>query len=109
LEAGRIDGYASDEVLLYGLIASTTTRARNFKIAGLLSYGTYSITFRRNDPQLRHAVTHAFQKLVIDRDFIPLYQKWFMSRLPGGERLNIPMNPQLEHSLELLMPGAEPN
>jgi glutamate/aspartate transport system substrate-binding protein len=109
LGAGRIDGYASDEVLLYGLIAKHNA-AKNFKVAGeLLSYEPYSIVFRRNEPQLRDAVTRAFQKLVVDRDFIPLYQKWFMSRLPGGERLNMPMSPQLEQSLELLKPGAEPN
>jgi hypothetical protein len=102
LEAGRIDGYASDEVLLYGLIAKHNA-GKKFKVAGeLLSYEPYSIMFRRNDPQLRDAVMRAFQKLVIDRDFIPLYQKWFMSRLPGGERLNIPMNPQFEQSLEFV-------
>ena len=55
------------------------------------------------------AVGRAFQKLVSDRDFIPLYQKWFMSRLPGGERLNIPMSAQLEQSLEVLRAGSEPN
>ena len=109
LEAGRIDAYTSDEVLLYGLIAKHNA-GKTFKVAGeLLSYEPYGIMFRRNEPQLRDAVTRAFQKLVVDRDFIPLYQKWFMSRLPGGERLNIPMSPQLEQSLELLKPGAEPN
>jgi len=109
LEAGRIDAYASDEVLLYGLIAKHNA-GKKFKVAGeLLSYEPYGIMFRRNEPQLREAVTRAFQKLVVDRDFLPLYQKWFMSRLPGGERLNIPMSPQLEQSLELLKPGAEPN
>jgi glutamate/aspartate transport system substrate-binding protein len=109
LEAGRIDAYASDEVLLYGLIAKHNAGSK-FKVAGeLLSYEPYSIMFRRNEPQLRDAVTRAFRKLVVDRDFFPLYQKWFMSRLPGGERLNIPMSPQLEQVLELLQPGAEPN
>jgi len=109
LEAGRIDAYASDEVLLYGLIAKHNA-GKKLKVAGeLLSYEPYSIMFRSNEPQLRDAVTRAFQKLVVDRDFIPLYQKWFMSQLPGGERLNIPMSPQLEQSLELLKPGAEPN
>src|SRR5215470_10267519 len=109
LEAGRIDAYASDEVLLYGLIAKHNAGSK-IKVAGeLLSYEPYSIMFRRNEPQLRDAVTRAFQKLVVDRDFIALYQKWFMSRLPGGERLNLPMSQQLEQSLELLKPGAEPN
>ncbi len=109
LEDGRIDAYASDEVLLYGLIAKHSAGSK-FKVAGeLLSYEPYSIMFRRNEPQLRDAVTRAFQKLVGDRDFLALYQKWFMSRLPGGERLNLPMSQQLEQSLELLKPGAEPN
>ena len=109
LEDGRIDAYASDEVLLYGLIAKHNAGSK-IKVAGeLLSYEPYSIMFRRNEPQLRDAVRRAFQKLVVDRDFIALYQKWFMSRLPGGERLNIPMSQQLEQSLELLRPGAEPN
>lgn len=73
-----------------------------------MSYEPYRIMFRRDDPRLRSAVGRAFQKLVSDRDFIPLYQKWFMSRLPGGERLNIPMSAQLEQSLEVLRAGSEP-
>jgi hypothetical protein len=32
----------------------------------------------------------------LDRDLIPLYNKWFVSRLPTGEKLNVAISPQLD-------------
>lgn len=109
LSTGKIEAYASDEVLLAGLLTRHNASSK-FKIAGeLLSYEPYGIMFRKGDAQLKDTVDRAFRTLVVARDFGPLYDKWFQARLPGGERIDIPMSPQLEESLELLKPGAEGN
>jgi glutamate/aspartate transport system substrate-binding protein len=102
LAEGKVDAFATDDVLLYGLIALHRSRSR-FKVAGeFLSYDPYGIAFRRNEPELRDAVERAIRNLVIARDIGPTYAKWFASRLPNGERLDIPMSPQLEESFSVL-------
>jgi glutamate/aspartate transport system substrate-binding protein len=102
LAEGKVDAFATDDVLLYGLIALHRSRSR-FKVAGeFLSYDPYGIAFRRNEPELRDAVERAIRNLVIARDIGPIYAKWFASRLPNGERLDIPMSPQLKESFNVL-------
>jgi len=34
-----------------------------------------------------------FRKLGSNRDLIPLYNKWFVARLPTGEKLNVAISP----------------
>ena len=46
---------------------------------------------------------------MVARDIGPLYAKWFESRLPNGERFNIPMSPQLEEYFAVMGEGGEPN
>jgi len=109
LAEGKVDAFATDDVLLYGLIA--LQRSQNqFKVAGeLLSYDPYGVAFRRNEPVLRDVVERAFRNLVIARDIGPIYAKWFESRLPNGERFNIPISPQLQQSFDVLGSTGEAN
>jgi len=109
LEGGKADAFATDDVLLYGLIAQHRAQER-FKVVGeFLSYDPYGIAFRRNEPELRAAVVRATHNLVINRDITAIYSKWFESRLPNGERLDLPMSPQLEESFKVLGEGSESN
>jgi len=105
----QADAFATDDVLLYGLIAQHRSQ-NQFKVVGeFLSYDPYGIAFRRNEPELRASVERAIRNLVIARDIGAIYAKWFESRLPNGERFNIPMSPQLEESFKVLGEGSEPN
>ncbi|MBV9970648.1 MAG: amino acid ABC transporter substrate-binding protein [Xanthobacteraceae bacterium] len=109
LADGKVDAFATDDVLLYGLIAQHRAQDR-FKVVGeFLSYDPYGIAFRRNEKTLREAVERAIRNLVIARDIGPMYDKWFTSRLPNGERFNIPMSPQLEQSFAVLGATWEAN
>jgi glutamate/aspartate transport system substrate-binding protein len=109
LADGKVDAFATDDVLLYGLIAQHRAQNR-FKVVGeLLSYDPYGIAFRRNEKTLRDTVERAIRNLVIARDIGPMYDKWFSSRLPNGERFNIPMSPQLEQSFTVLGATGEAN
>jgi glutamate/aspartate transport system substrate-binding protein len=47
-------------------------------------------------------VERTFRKLGSNRDLIPLYNKWFVSRLPTGEKLNVAISPQLEDAFKVL-------
>jgi glutamate/aspartate transport system substrate-binding protein len=99
---GKADAFATDDILLYGLIARHKSRDK-FKVSGdYLSYDPYGIMFRKGEPQLTAVVDRTFRKLGSNRDLIPLYNKWFVSRLPTGERLNVPISPQLEEAFKAL-------
>jgi glutamate/aspartate transport system substrate-binding protein len=109
LAEGKGDGFATDDVLLYGLIAQHRSQGQ-FKVVGeFLSYDPYGIAFRRGEPDLRAVVERALRNLVVMRDIGPIYSKWFESRLPNGERLGLPMSPQLEGSFAVLGESGEPN
>jgi glutamate/aspartate transport system substrate-binding protein len=99
---GKADAFATDDILLYGLIARHKAQDK-FRVTGdYLSYDPYGIMFRKGEPQLAAVVERAFHKLGSNRDLIPLYNKWFMSRLPTGERLNVEISPQLEEAFKVL-------
>lgn len=99
---GKVDAFATDDILLYGLIARHKAQDR-FKVTGdYLSYDPYGIMFRKGEPQLKAVVDRTFRKLGSGRDLVPLYNKWFVARLPTGERLGVPISPQLEEAFRAL-------
>jgi glutamate/aspartate transport system substrate-binding protein len=105
---GKVDAFATDDILLYGLIARHKSQDK-FRVTGdYLSYEPYGIMFRKGEPELSDTVERAFRKLGSNHDLIPLYEKWFMRRLPTGERLNVPISPQLEEAFQAMddSPGA---
>jgi len=102
LEAGKADAFATDDVLLYGIIA-TEPRAHDMKVVGeYLSYDPYGLVFRRDDPSFAAVVNSSFERMAVDRRLTELYNKWFLRRLPTGETLNLPMSPQLEEVFRVL-------
>jgi glutamate/aspartate transport system substrate-binding protein len=99
---GKADAFATDDILLYGLIARHKAQDK-FRVTGeYLSYDPYGIMFRKGEPQLAAVVERTFRKLGSNRDLIPLYNKWFVSRLPTGEKLNVAISPQLEEAFKVL-------
>jgi glutamate/aspartate transport system substrate-binding protein len=102
LVEGKADAFATDDILLYGLIARHKAQDK-FRVTGeYLSYDPYGIMFRKGEPQLAAVVERTFRKLGSNRDLIPLYNKWFVSRLPTGEKLNVAISPQLEEAFKAL-------
>jgi glutamate/aspartate transport system substrate-binding protein len=102
LTGGKADAFATDDILLYGLIARHKSKDK-FKVTGeYLSYDPYGIMFRKGEPQLKAVVERTFQKLGSGRDLIPLYNKWFVARLPTGEKLGVAISPQLEEAFKVL-------
>jgi ABC-type amino acid transport substrate-binding protein len=102
LADGKAQAFATDDILLYGLIARHKAQDK-FKVVGdYLSYDPYGIMFRKGEPQLSAVVERTFRKLATNHDLVPLYQKWFMARLPTGERLGVPISLQLEEAFKAL-------
>jgi len=108
LADGKVDAFATDDILLYGLIARHKSQDK-FRVTGdYLSYEPYGIMFRKGEPEFAGVVERAFRKLGSNHDLVPLYEKWFMRRLPTGERLNVAISPQLEEAFQAMddSPGA---
>jgi glutamate/aspartate transport system substrate-binding protein len=102
LSDGKADAFATDDILLYGLIARHKSQDK-FRVTGdYLSYDPYGIMFRKGEPQLSAVVERTFRKLGSNHDLIPLYNKWFVARLPTGERMNVPISPQLEDAFRAM-------
>jgi len=102
LASGKVDAFATDDVLLYGFMA-TDTRAADMKVVGeYLSYDPYGLVYRRDDPGFAAIVDRGFTRMAGERRLAELYNKWFLRRLPTGERLNLPMSPQLEEVFRIL-------
>jgi glutamate/aspartate transport system substrate-binding protein len=99
---GKADAFATDDILLYGLIARHKAQDKYKVVGDYLSYDPYGIMFRKGEPQLTAVVERAFRKLGSNRDLIPLYNKWFVARLPTGEKLNVAISPQLEEAFKVL-------
>ena len=98
----KADAFATDDILLYGLIARHRAQDK-FRVTGeYLSYDPYGIMFRKGEPQLAAVVERTFRKLGSNRDLVPLYNKWFVWRLPTGEKLNVAISPQLEEAFKVL-------
>jgi ABC-type amino acid transport substrate-binding protein len=102
LAAGGADAFATDDALLYGLVATTRTAAEYHVVGEFLSYDPYGLMFRRNDPDFAAVVERTFTRLAQSRELVQLYNTWFLRRLPTGERLDLPMSPQLEEFFRVL-------
>ncbi len=98
----KADAFASDDILLYGLIAHHKSQDQFRVTSDYLSYDPYGIMFRKGEPQLAAVVERTMRKLATNQDLFPLYKKWFVGRLPTGERLNVPISAQLEDAFRVL-------
>jgi glutamate/aspartate transport system substrate-binding protein len=96
LKEGKADAFATDDVLLYGLVATTKSGDQYHVVGEYLSYDPYGLMYRKDDPDFAAVVDRTFSRLAQSRELVQLYNKWFQQRLPTGERLDLPMSPQLE-------------
>jgi glutamate/aspartate transport system substrate-binding protein len=94
--SGKADAFATDDVLLYGLIAQNRAQGKLFVVGEFLSYDPYGIMYRKDDDQLAGVIVEAFRALADDGEMERQYKRWFLARLPSGASIDLPMSPQLE-------------
>jgi glutamate/aspartate transport system substrate-binding protein len=107
LTAGEVDAFATDDVLLYGLLAQNKRQADYVVTGEFLSYDPYAIMYRKDDPQLARVIVDAFHALAADREIERRYERWFLRKLPSGVSLDLPMSPQLETTIQSMAAGTE--
>jgi glutamate/aspartate transport system substrate-binding protein len=107
VKSGQADAFATDDVLLYGLIAQDAAKADYEVVGDFLSYDPYGIMYRKGDPQLNKVVVDTFQVLAEDGEIERQYKRWFLRKLPSGESINLPMSAQLETIIQTMSVKAE--
>jgi glutamate/aspartate transport system substrate-binding protein len=96
LKEGKADAFATDDILLYGLVATARSGDQYHVVGEYLSYDPYGLMYRKDDPDFAAIVDRTFSRLAQSRELVQLYNKWFQQRLPTGETLDLPMSPQLD-------------
>ncbi len=98
LETGRADAYATDDVLLFGLISKSKNPGQ-FQVTGrFLSYDPYGIMVPRNDSTYRRLGTVVLADLMRSGGAQKIYDKWFN---PGPTKINMPISSTLKTGFEI--------
>jgi ABC-type amino acid transport substrate-binding protein len=107
LTQGEVDAFATDDVLLYGLVAQNKMQGEYIVIGDFLSYDPYGVMFRKGDAPLTRLVNDTFHQLAEDHEIERRYNRWFLRKLPSGVSLDLPMSPQLETIVQTMVSRSE--
>ena len=89
LEAGTIDAFASDRVLLLGLVAKAKDPKALAMLADALSYEPYAIALPRGDWALKQAVDAALAQIYRSSALPDIYARWFAAMGAPGPVLEV--------------------
>ena len=93
VEHGEADGFAMDDVLLYGLIAGSADPGKLKVVGKFLTIEPLSIMLPKDDPAFKRVVDDEMKRLIATREAHALYERWFMRPIPPkNTALNLPMN-----------------
>ena len=108
LASGQADVFATDDVLLHGLIALNGRQGEFAVVGEFLSYEPYGLMYRKGDAQFADLVARTFRQLADERELERRYQRWFLRRLPDSDAsLDLPMSRELETLFRLQSSGKE--
>jgi ABC-type amino acid transport substrate-binding protein len=93
VEKGEADGFAMDDVLLYGLRSSRVDPDKLKVVGKFLTIEPLAIMLSKNDPEFKRVVDDEMKHLIISREIYAIYDRWFAAPIPPKNApLNIPMN-----------------
>jgi ABC-type amino acid transport substrate-binding protein len=73
---GKVDAYASDRVILVGLVLGSGNRERLRLSQELYSYEPYALMMRKGDPAFRLAVNRELARLYRSEEIYAIYERW---------------------------------
>jgi glutamate/aspartate transport system substrate-binding protein len=98
LETDRVDAYASDHILLFGLISKSRTPDDFVVVGDFLSFDPYALMVRRDDSAFELVGKKALGAVFRTGEINAIYAKWF-------DPLGVPADPLLQAAFRL---GALP-
>lgn len=99
LETDRVDAYATDHILLFGLISKSKTPDEFAVVGDFLSFDPYALMVRRDDSAFELIGKKALAEVFRSGEINAIYAKWF-------DPLGVPADPLLQAAFKL---GALPN
>lgn len=82
VQSGQVEGFAMDDVLLYGLRA-TAPRPQDFKVIGKpITIEPYAVAFGRGDAAFKAVIDAELRRLIASKELHRLYDKWFNQPIP---------------------------
>jgi ABC-type amino acid transport substrate-binding protein len=82
LRDGKVEAFILDDVLLFGLRA-TSPKPDDLRITGKpITIEPYAIAFARQDEKLKRAVDVEMRRLITTGELQKLYAKWFQNPIP---------------------------
>jgi ABC-type amino acid transport substrate-binding protein len=87
LDAGKVDGYANDRILLVGSVVKGRDAKKYAITEDDYSYEPYGLAMRRNDTAFRTAVNRALSRLYGGPGIQQIYGRWFGPFGPPGTLL----------------------
>ena len=103
VESGRADAFGMDDILLYGLRASSKDPKQLVVVGDSIQVEPYAIMLRKDDPEFKSLVDGVLANLIKTGEFDKLYKKWFETNIPPkGINLNAPMSQELNTNMNAL-------
>jgi glutamate/aspartate transport system substrate-binding protein len=94
LEAKKVNAFATDDIVLFGLLAKSAKKKDLAVVGRFLTFDPYGVMIRRNDPDFRLTVNRALARTLRSGDAAKIYAKWF-------DPIGVPMSPLLKAGFEL--------
>lgn len=98
LETDRVDAYATDHILLHGLISKSKTPDEFAVVGDFLSFDPYALMVRRDDSAFELVGKKALAEVFRSGEIDEIYAEWF-------DPLGVPADPLLQAAFQL---GALP-
>ncbi|MCW7539030.1 amino acid ABC transporter substrate-binding protein [Aquabacterium sp. A7-Y] len=93
VEKGQADGFAMDDVLLYGLIAGRSDPTRLKVVGKFLTIEPLAIMLSKDDPEFKKMIDDEMKRLIQSREIHSIYEQWFQRPIPPRNTpLNLPMS-----------------
>lgn len=73
---GKVDAYASDRVILVGLVLGSGNQKSLRLSEDMYSYEPYALMLRKNDPAFRLAVNRELARLYRSEEIYAIYDRW---------------------------------
>lgn len=103
VESGMANAFGMDDILLYGLKASSKESAKLAVVGESIQVEPYAIMFRKDDPKFQALVNKVITNSIKSGEFEKAYNKWFQTNIPPKNvNLNAPMSKELKDNLKAL-------
>ncbi|KQW29998.1 amino acid ABC transporter substrate-binding protein [Acidovorax sp. Root402] len=94
VEEGRVDAFAQDDILLYGLIAASPAKDRLHVTGRHFTVEPYAFMLPKDDVPLREVVDRTLLSLMQSGELTAIYRKWF-----DTPSMRIPMSVHMRENI----------